>query len=52
MQFANLRSRLEVLHSLRQPWFVAGGWVIDLFLGRETRHHQDGESSPSNLERR
>ncbi len=41
MEFAALRSRLEVLHSLRRPWFVAGGWAIDLFLGRETRNHQD-----------
>jgi GrpB-like predicted nucleotidyltransferase (UPF0157 family) len=41
MQFASLRSRLEVLRSLRRPWFVAGGWAIDLFLGRETRNHQD-----------
>jgi GrpB-like predicted nucleotidyltransferase (UPF0157 family) len=41
MQFASLRARLEVLHSLRRPWFVAGGWAIDLFLGRQTRNHQD-----------
>ena len=41
MEFAALRSGLEVLHSLRRPWFVAGGWAIDLFLGRETRNHQD-----------
>ena len=23
------------------PWWVAGGWAIDLFLGRVTRSHQD-----------
>ena len=40
MEFAALRSQLEVLHSFRRPWFVAGGWAIDLFLGRE-----DSESS-------
>src|SRR5207249_11802319 len=28
---------------LEGPWFVAGGWAIDLFLGRETRHHDDIE---------
>jgi hypothetical protein len=22
-------------------WFVAGGWAIDLFLERQTRHHSD-----------
>jgi hypothetical protein len=23
------------------PWWIAGGWAIDLFLDRETRHHED-----------
>jgi hypothetical protein len=23
------------------PWWIAGGWAIDLFLGRETRPHED-----------
>ncbi len=41
MEFAALRSRLEVLQSLRRPWFVAGGWAIDLFLSREIRNDQD-----------
>ena len=25
------------------PWFIAGDWAIDLFLGRETRDHGDIE---------
>ena len=25
------------------PWAVAGGWAIDLHLGRETRRHDDLE---------
>ena len=25
------------------PWYVAGGWAIDLFLGRTTREHADLE---------
>jgi hypothetical protein len=41
MEFAALRCRLELLNSFRRPWFVGGGWAIDLFLGRETRNHQD-----------
>jgi GrpB-like predicted nucleotidyltransferase (UPF0157 family) len=41
MEFAALRSRLEVLNPFRRPWFVGGGWAIDLFLGRESRNHQD-----------
>jgi Aminoglycoside-2''-adenylyltransferase len=23
------------------PWWIAGGWAIDLFLGRQTRRHED-----------
>lgn len=23
------------------PWWIAGGWAIDLFIGRETREHSD-----------
>src|SRR3954467_9865612 len=26
-----------------QPWWFAGGWAIDLFLGRITREHADIE---------
>lgn len=25
------------------PWYVAGGWAVDLFLGRRTRPHEDIE---------
>lgn len=25
------------------PWYVAGGWAIDLFLGEQTRDHEDLE---------
>lgn len=25
------------------PWWVAGGWAIDLFVGRQTREHEDIE---------
>jgi len=25
------------------PWFVSGGWAIDLFVGRVTREHEDRE---------
>lgn len=27
--------------SLAAPWWIAGGWAIDLFLGRQTRPHED-----------
>ena len=31
------------LAGVRVPWCVVGGWAIDLFLGAETRHHEDLE---------
>lgn len=27
--------------TLLVPWWIAGGWAIDLFLGRQTRRHED-----------
>ena len=24
-----------------RPWWIAGGWAIDMFLGRKTREHGD-----------
>lgn len=27
--------------TLPTPWWIAGGWAIDLFLGRQTRAHED-----------
>jgi hypothetical protein len=31
----------HALAALPCPWFVAGGWAIDLYLGRVTREHAD-----------
>ena len=31
------------LRDVRAPWHVAGGWALDLFLGRVTRAHGDLE---------
>jgi hypothetical protein len=36
---------LEVMAGFPQPWWVAGGWALDLFLGRKTRPHADLEIS-------
>ena len=33
----------HLLEKFERPWFVAGGWAIDLFLGRVTRDHGDFE---------
>jgi hypothetical protein len=31
----------NLLRGLPAPWWVAGGWALDLFLGRATRSHKD-----------
>jgi len=31
----------ERLTDLGVPWFIAGGWALDLFAGRQTRAHDD-----------
>lgn len=33
----------ERLRELRVPWSIAGGWALDLFIGRQTRAHKDVE---------
>ncbi len=33
----------ELLAGTTVPWCVVGGWAIDLYLGRETRTHEDLE---------
>jgi hypothetical protein len=32
---------VELLHGLDAPWWIAGGWALDLFVGRERRPHED-----------
>ena len=34
---------LQLMDGLGAPWCVAGGWAVDLFLGRATRPHADVE---------
>jgi hypothetical protein len=33
----------EALDGVTAPWAVAGGWGLDLWLGRQTREHEDIE---------
>jgi hypothetical protein len=35
------REAAKLLEGLSVPWWIAGGWAIDLFLGRRTRTHAD-----------
>jgi hypothetical protein len=32
-----------LMEGFGRPWCIAGGWAIDLFLGRQTRPHKDVE---------
>jgi hypothetical protein len=38
---SEIRRVADVLRELRAPWAVAGGWALDLALGRATRPHAD-----------
>lgn len=38
---SEIRRVADVLRELRAPWAVAGGWALDLALGRVTRPHAD-----------
>ncbi len=31
----------QLFSALPVPWWIAGGWAIDLFLGEQTREHED-----------
>ncbi len=33
----------QIMARFASPWLIGGGWAIDLFLGHETRAHQDIE---------
>jgi len=33
----------RLMQGFRPPWAIAGGWAIDLYLGRVTRRHKDVE---------
>lgn len=39
--FAELEKACAHFEGFSHPWFVAGGWAIDLACGRITRSHQD-----------
>ncbi len=41
--FAVPRQVLSLLGGFGKPWWVAGGWAVDLFIGRPTRPHKDIE---------
>jgi hypothetical protein len=40
-RFEVVRSVADLFSTFTRPWYVAGGWALDLFLGRITREHHD-----------
>jgi len=43
MSFEQCYSVTSLMSGFNKTWFFAGGWAIDLFIGRETRQHKDIE---------
>lgn len=41
--FRTVLAVARLLAGFPAPWWVAGGWAVDLFLGRRTREHDDVE---------
>ncbi|UFU00678.1 hypothetical protein KO561_07010 [Radiobacillus kanasensis] len=41
--FEPCRRIKDQMSKFDKPWFIAGGWAIDLFVGHETREHSDIE---------
>ena len=39
--FELLKSASQVMNNMNAKWCFAGGWAIDLFLGKESRGHKD-----------
>jgi len=37
----SISQTVELMTGLEVPWWIAGGWAIDLFLNRSTRDHAD-----------
>ncbi len=45
MQFNQCKSIISLMEGFNNTWFIAGGWAIDLFIGKKTREHKDIEIS-------
>lgn len=41
--FASITALARLFAGWPRPWYVAGGWAIDLFVGHVTREHEDME---------
>lgn len=45
MEFKIVLNIKKILNNFTKPWYIAGGWAIDLYLGKKTRMHKDIEIS-------
>jgi hypothetical protein len=43
MPFEECKRIYSLMSDFKRPWFIAGGWAIDLCVERETRKHEDIE---------
>jgi Aminoglycoside-2''-adenylyltransferase len=43
MLFEKCHHITSFMLGFNKTWIFAGGWAIDLFIGKETRQHQDIE---------
>lgn len=43
MSFDKCEYITYLMSGFNKPWFFAGGWAIDLFIGKKTRSHDDVE---------
>ena len=43
MSFKQCQSVTSLMANFNESWFIAGGWAIDIFIGKETREHKDIE---------
>ena len=41
--FAVPRRVADLMAGFSRPWYLAGGWALDVWLGRVTRPHEDVE---------
>jgi len=38
---SDLERAVSLMRDFHAPWAIAGGWALDLFIGRESRSHAD-----------
>jgi|GEM_PF-2686614 len=34
----------ELMATADMPWWIGGGWALDLYIGRQTRQHEESTS--------